>query len=56
MSFLLRRWQKQQEDKSLEMCKLCGRRYKSIESHVFRVHLMGMKEYRKTKRVFKEDN
>lgn len=45
--WLNRRWEKQQNDKSLEMCKLCGRRYKDLRAHIYRSHLMSLREYNK---------
>lgn len=32
---------------SLEKCKLCGNRYKDLRSHLYRTHLMSVKEYKK---------
>lgn len=49
LDFVKRRQEKNNRNKKLDKCKICGNRYKDLRGHVFRVHLMNMTEYKNYK-------
>ena len=44
-NFNERKRKERNKDKSLEQCKICDNRYKSLRHHINNTHLMNAKEY-----------